>query len=69
MHTLAGSLGLDPSKYTPHACRKGGTTDMHICGADMLQIQLFGKWKDLNSLQTYVKKDNPDLVQFVNHLI
>ena len=26
---------------------------MHICGADVLQIQLFGKWEDLNSSQTY----------------
>ena len=59
-------LALDPSKYTPHACRKGGTTNMHICGADMLQIQLLGKWDDLNSLQTCVKKENRDLARFVD---
>ena len=66
LSNLAIKLKLNVHRYRPHTCRKGGTTDMHICGADMQQIQQFGKWEDINFLKTYIQENNPDLIKFID---
>ena len=63
-HKMAIAIGIPPRRFTPHAYRKGGITDMFNMGYDIAEIQEFGKWKQISSVATYIVPDNPFLHLF-----
>ena len=63
--TLTTKIGLDPKNYGTHSCRSGGTTEFFLEKKSALWIQQFGWWKNLSSVQYYLKPNNPDLDKFV----
>ena len=66
INTLTAKIGLDPTNYGTHSCRSGGTTEFFLEKKSALWIQQFGWWKNLSSVQHYLKPNNPDLDKFVN---
>lgn len=47
-------VGLDPSRYTPHSLRIGGTTHMARLGASDEQVRAAGRWAS-NAWRKYVR--------------
>ena len=67
--TLIAKIGLNPDNYGTHSCRSGGTTEFFLEQRSGLWIQNFGGWKNLGSVQVYIKPNNPDLKKFVNSTV
>lgn len=42
-----GKLGLDPSKYSGHSCRRGGCTALFLAGVSETFIAAHGRWRSL----------------------
>jgi hypothetical protein len=40
-------LGLDPTKYSGHSCRRGGCTAMFLAGVNETFIAAHGRWRSL----------------------
>ena len=56
-------IPLIPHQYTPHSLRVGGTTDLARSGANLLNIQKFGRWTTKEWQDTYVQLDFTDLAR------
>ena len=61
---LIAKLGLDPMNYGTHSLRSGGTTELHLEGWPILNIQQFVHWESLQSVLRYIRPNNPDLEKF-----
>jgi site-specific recombinase XerD len=51
---LIKSIGLDPSLYGSHSCRKGGCTTAVEAGSDIRLIAKHGRWKS-DAINVYIK--------------
>ena len=61
---LIKSIGLDPSNYSLHSYRSGGTSEKDIEGCSPLDIQYFGHWETLESVYEYIRLGQPDMIYF-----
>ena len=62
---LMAQIGCDPEDYGTHSLRAGGTSERDIMGESPLELQHFGHWKTLDSVFTYIRLNNPDMIKFV----
>ncbi|EGZ23333.1 hypothetical protein PHYSODRAFT_381718, partial [Phytophthora sojae] len=53
----ANSAGQDPSRFSTHSFRIGGTTALFAAGIDSLTIKLFGRWKS-SAFERYTRIDD-----------
>ena len=61
---LVKNIGLDPSNYSLHSYRSGGTSEKDIEGCSPLDIQYFGHWETLESVYEYIRLGQPDMIYF-----
>ena len=54
-------IKLDPSKYTPHALRQGGCTDMARHGFPAWRIEMAGRWESKRWRKIYINTDWRDI--------
>ena len=46
---------MDNIPYVPHSFRHGGATHAYLSGSTVEQIKIRGRWKSLDSLNTYIQ--------------
>ena len=57
------NLNMDPKKYTPHALRQGGCTDLARHGVPSWRIEMKGRWRSKMWRHTYINTDWRDMAK------
>ena len=60
---------LYPSKYTPHALRQGGCTDMARHGFPAWRIEMAGRWESKRWRKIYINTDWRDIATLSGRLV
>jgi hypothetical protein len=50
---LLGKIGVDPTEYGSHSCRKGGCTAAALAGIEVRVLKRHGNWKS-DAVNTYI---------------
>lgn len=50
---ISFSLNVDPTAYSGHSFRRGGTTALHMAGVSPTMIKIHGRWKS-NCFERYI---------------
>ena len=65
LKTGAKGLGLNPTKFSSHSLRIGGTTALFAAGLPANAIKLFGRWKS-DCYQVYTRIEHTLLASISN---
>ena len=59
-------IGCNPDFYGTHSFRAGGASELFFEGWTDRQIQYYGWWKVVDSIDCYIRPNNPDIDKFIN---
>lgn len=65
--TTVKSIGLDPSRFTPHICRHTWATWYYSVTLDIKRLMAIGGWKQESMVHRYVKLANRSMAQEVRN--
>ena len=66
IQAFVAQIVCNSEDYGTHSLRASGTSERDIIGESSLELQHFGHWKTLDSVFTYIRLNNPDMIKFVS---
>lgn len=63
IHKAAEDNGFNAKDFTTHSCRHGGAVHLHQRGTPVKDIMVRGRWKSVNTLQSYLNAANKAILK------